>query len=175
MSTPVGPYSPAVRRRPVARVLGTDRHRAGPDGPVLVEGGFEAQAAPGPRQPVRRCCGGDGLGWAHVVKTTVFLTDMADYAAFNDIYVEVLGDHRPARSLVAVAGLPLGALVEIEVWAYGGVDRLEPARVDAVTAPRCRGRSGSPTERTVSMRWACSSPSLARRRRTWTSTVRAPP
>ena len=54
------------------------------------------------------------------MKTTVFLTDMADYGAFNAIYVEVLGEHRPARSVVAVAGLPLGALVEIEAWAYGG-------------------------------------------------------
>ncbi len=59
-----------------------------------------------------------------MVKTTVFLTDMADYAAFNAIYVEVLGEHRPARSVVAVAGLPMGALVEIEAWAYGGDERL---------------------------------------------------
>jgi 2-iminobutanoate/2-iminopropanoate deaminase len=58
------------------------------------------------------------------VKTTVFLTDMADYAAFNAIYVEVLGEHRPARSVVAVDGLPMGALVEIEAWAYGGDERL---------------------------------------------------
>ncbi len=64
------------------------------------------------------------------MKTTVFLTDMADYAAFNAIYIEVLGEHRPARSVVAVAGLPLGALVEIEAWAYGvGPERrrLSPA------------------------------------------------
>ena len=46
------------------------------------------------------------------MKATVFLTDMADYAEFNQMYVDMLGDHRPARSLVAVAGLPLGALVE---------------------------------------------------------------
>ncbi len=54
------------------------------------------------------------------MKTTVFLTDMANYAAFNAIYMEVLGQHRPARSVVAVQGLPMGALVEIEAWAYGG-------------------------------------------------------
>jgi 2-iminobutanoate/2-iminopropanoate deaminase len=52
------------------------------------------------------------------VKTTVYLADVADFGAFNEIYVEALGSHRPARSLVAVAGLPMGALVEIEVWAY---------------------------------------------------------
>jgi 2-iminobutanoate/2-iminopropanoate deaminase len=43
---------------------------------------------------------------------------MGDFAAMNAIYVEELGDHRPARSTVAVAGLPLGACVEIEAWAY---------------------------------------------------------
>jgi 2-iminobutanoate/2-iminopropanoate deaminase len=43
---------------------------------------------------------------------------MDHYATFNEIYVEALGDHRPARSLVAVAALPLGAMVEVEVWAY---------------------------------------------------------
>ena len=79
------------------------------------------------------------------MKTTVFLTDMADYAAFNAIYAEALGEHRPARSVVAVAGLPLGALVEIEAWAYGGDESSLEADRDGgvVTAPRCRGRSGS--------------------------------
>ncbi len=59
-----------------------------------------------------------GVGFADVVKTTVFLTDMADFAAMNAIYAEELGDTRPARSTIAVAGLPLGASVEIEAWAY---------------------------------------------------------
>ena len=53
-----------------------------------------------------------------MVKTTVFLTDMGDAAAVNEAYVAFFGDHRPARSMVAVAALPLGALVEVEVWAY---------------------------------------------------------
>jgi 2-iminobutanoate/2-iminopropanoate deaminase len=43
---------------------------------------------------------------------------MADYGTFNQLYVAALGDHRPARSLIGVAALPLGGLVEIEVWAY---------------------------------------------------------
>jgi 2-iminobutanoate/2-iminopropanoate deaminase len=55
-----------------------------------------------------------------VVKTMVFLTDMADYAAMNQAYTEAFGDHRPARSAIAVAGLPLGARVEIEAWAWTG-------------------------------------------------------
>ena len=60
----------------------------------------------------------EGSGLEDVVKTTVFLTDMADFAAMNDAYVAAFGDNRPARSAFAVAGLPLGALVEIEAWAY---------------------------------------------------------
>jgi 2-iminobutanoate/2-iminopropanoate deaminase len=53
-----------------------------------------------------------------IVKTTVFLTDMADFAAMNAIYAEVFGETRPARSTVAVAGLPLGACFEVEAWAH---------------------------------------------------------
>ncbi len=52
-----------------------------------------------------------------VIKTTVFLVDMDDYAEMNEIYCEAFGDHRPARSAVAVAALPLGARIEIEAWA----------------------------------------------------------
>lgn len=55
-----------------------------------------------------------------VVKTTVFLTDMADFVAMNEVYTRFFGDHRPARSTVAVAGLPRGVKVEIEVVALVG-------------------------------------------------------
>jgi 2-iminobutanoate/2-iminopropanoate deaminase len=58
-----------------------------------------------------------GLGFSAVVKTTVFLVDMADFTAMNEVYARVFGEHRPARSTVAVAGLPRGARVEIEVIA----------------------------------------------------------
>ena len=86
------------------------------------EGGTGAQLA----QAIANLAGlleGEGASLTDVVKTTVFLTDMADYAAMNDAYVAAFGDHRPARSAVAVAGLPLGALVEIEAWAWTGGDR----------------------------------------------------
>ena len=52
-----------------------------------------------------------------VVKTTVFLVDMADFSAMNEVYARFFTDPKPARSTVAVAGLPRGARVEIEVWA----------------------------------------------------------
>lgn len=58
-----------------------------------------------------------GASWRHVVKTTVFLADMNDFPAVNEIYGRVLGDARPARSTVQVAGLPRGVLVEIDAIA----------------------------------------------------------
>ena len=58
-----------------------------------------------------------GVSWRHVVKTTVFLQDMADFPKVNDVYARMLGEARPARSTVQVAGLPRGVLVEIEAVA----------------------------------------------------------
>jgi len=58
-----------------------------------------------------------GTGLHRVVKTTVYLVDMADFGAMNEVYARHFGDHRPARSTVAVAGLPKGARVEIDVIA----------------------------------------------------------
>jgi 2-iminobutanoate/2-iminopropanoate deaminase len=55
-----------------------------------------------------------GASWNDVVKTTVFLRDMNDFPRMNEVYARALGDSRPARSTVAVAGLPRNALVEIE-------------------------------------------------------------
>jgi 2-iminobutanoate/2-iminopropanoate deaminase len=58
-----------------------------------------------------------GTDFSQVVKTTVFLVDMADFGPMNEIYGRAFGQHRPARSTVAVAALPRGARVEIEVIA----------------------------------------------------------
>jgi 2-iminobutanoate/2-iminopropanoate deaminase len=58
-----------------------------------------------------------GRTWEQVVKTTVFLTDMADFAAFNAVYERTLGGAKPARSTVQVAALPKGAKVEIDLVA----------------------------------------------------------
>ena len=55
-----------------------------------------------------------GASWDRVVKTTVYLAEMADFPRVNDVYGRVLGDARPARSTVQVAGLPRGVLVEID-------------------------------------------------------------
>lgn len=116
MAAPVGPYSPVVRAGPLVVCSGQVGIEPGPEGPVLAEG-LAAQTRRA-MDNVAELLNREGASWADVVKATVFLADIADYGAFNQVYVEHLGDYRPARSLVGVAGLPLGALVEIEVWAY---------------------------------------------------------
>jgi 2-iminobutanoate/2-iminopropanoate deaminase len=58
-----------------------------------------------------------GSGLSKVVKTTVYLVDMADFPAMNEAYAQAFGDHKPARSTVAVAALPRGVRVEIDVVA----------------------------------------------------------
>lgn len=58
-----------------------------------------------------------GTDLSRVVKTTVFLVDMGDFAAMNEVYARHFGPHRPARSTVAVVGLPKGVRVEIEAIA----------------------------------------------------------
>ena len=68
-------------------------------------------------QNIRAILRAAGTDMSQVVKTTVFLVDMADFALMNEVYAEFFGDHRPARSTVAVASLPRGARVEIEAVA----------------------------------------------------------
>lgn len=83
----------------------------------LVDGGLIAET----RQAIANLAthlDAAGASLADVVKTTVFLRHISDYPAMNEVYAESFGEHRPARSAVAVAALPLGALVEIEAWAY---------------------------------------------------------
>jgi 2-iminobutanoate/2-iminopropanoate deaminase len=62
----------------------------------------------------------EGASLAQVVKTTVYLRHIDDFAAMNEVYAEVFGEHRPARATVGVAGLPMGALVEVDAWAWVG-------------------------------------------------------
>jgi len=112
MNTPVGPYSPVVRAGEWLIVSG----QLGLDGGELVSGGVAGQL----RQALENLSSllaGEGATLDDVVKTTVFLRHMDDYDAMNEVYVRAFGDHRPARSAVAVAGQPRGALVEVEAWA----------------------------------------------------------
>ncbi len=107
----IGPYSQAIRIEDLVFTAG----QVGLD-PVtmeLVEGGIEAQT----RQVLtnlRHVLENADSGLKFVVKTTVFLQDMADFARMNSVYAEFFPENPPARSTVQVAGLPKGALVEIE-------------------------------------------------------------
>ncbi len=112
MSTPVGPYSPVVRAGEWLVVSG----QIGLENGAMVTGGVQAEL----RQALAnlaRLLAKEGASLTDVVKTTVFLRHIDDYAPMNQAYSEVFGDHRPARSAIGVAGLPLGALVEVEAWA----------------------------------------------------------
>ena len=110
-----GPYSPAVRAGDwlvLAGQVGLD-----PASGSIVAGGVEAQA----RQVLANLAavlGDCGAVLTDVAKTTIFVTDIGQFATVNAVYAEALGDHRPARSTVQVAALPGGAEVEIEAWAY---------------------------------------------------------
>lgn len=110
----VGPYSHAVRAGGFlfcSGQVGFD-----PATGEFVEGGVPEQTAQVFRN-IRSVLAAAGLELADVVKTTVFLADMADFQAMNAVYAEAFGDWRPARSTVAAAGLPRGARVEVEVVA----------------------------------------------------------
>jgi len=61
-----------------------------------------------------------GASFAHVAKTTIFLTDLQDFAAVNEVYARYFPDHPPARATVQVAGLPRGSMVEIDAIAVAG-------------------------------------------------------
>jgi 2-iminobutanoate/2-iminopropanoate deaminase len=83
----------------------------------LVDGGVPAQVTQAVAN-LATLLESKGADLTKVVKTTVFLADIAEYPAMNDAYVAAFGTHRPARSAFAVSGLPMGAVVEIEAWAY---------------------------------------------------------
>jgi 2-iminobutanoate/2-iminopropanoate deaminase len=107
----IGPYSQAIRTENLVYTAG----QVGLD-PVtmeIVEGGIEAQA----RQVLtnlKHVLEAADSGLNYVVKTTVFLQNMNDFAAMNGVYNEFFPENPPARSTIAVAGLPKAALVEIE-------------------------------------------------------------
>lgn len=112
MSKPVGPYSPVVVSGEWIICSGQVGIRDG----ALVAGGMEAETRQA-FENLRSVLASVDATLDHVVKTTVFLADMADYAAMNALYISEFGDHRPARSAIQAGALPLGAAIEIEAWA----------------------------------------------------------
>jgi 2-iminobutanoate/2-iminopropanoate deaminase len=110
----IGPYSQAVRAGGFLFTAG--QVALDPVRGELVAGGIAVQTARA-LENLRAVLAEGGSDLFRVVKTTVFLVDMADFAGMNEEYARAFGSHRPARSTVAVAALPRGALVEIEVIA----------------------------------------------------------
>jgi 2-iminobutanoate/2-iminopropanoate deaminase len=117
-AAPRGPYSPGVRAGGFIFVAGQV-----PVDPVtnqIVTGDVKVET----RQVlsnIQRILEGAGATMADVVKCCVFLTDVKDFAAMNEVYTEFFGEIKPARTTIAVAALPLpGAKVEIDAVAYKG-------------------------------------------------------
>jgi 2-iminobutanoate/2-iminopropanoate deaminase len=110
----VGPYSHAVRTGNLLFLSG--QIPLDPATKAVVPGGIEEQTRQVLRN-IKAVLNDQGLHMSNVVKTTIFMTNLADFAVVNGIYAEAFGDHKPARSTVQVAGLPLGVQVEIEVIA----------------------------------------------------------
>ncbi len=119
----IGPYSQAVRT--ASMIFTAGQIGLNPSTGELVDGGIEAQT----RQVLsnlKNVLEAADSSLEHVVKTTVFLTDMSDFVKMNAIYAEFLGDNPPARSTLAVAALPKGALIEVEVIALAKAGRGSP-------------------------------------------------
>jgi 2-iminobutanoate/2-iminopropanoate deaminase len=113
----IGPYSQAVSADGwlyTSGQIGMD-----PATGEVVEGGFEAQV----RQVLANLeavLASAGCTFEDVVKTTIYVTDLASFPRLNELYGEAMGDHRPARSTVEVSGLPKGVLVEMDMVARVG-------------------------------------------------------
>lgn len=110
----IGPYSTAIESGDLVFVSGQIPLDAATG--KLVEGDISAQAKQS-LENLKSILAAAGLSFAHVVKTTIFLTSMGDFAAVNDVYKSYVGEPYPARSTIAVAALPMGAKVEIEMIA----------------------------------------------------------
>jgi 2-iminobutanoate/2-iminopropanoate deaminase len=114
---PIGPYNQAIRAG--AFVFCSGQIPLDPQTGELVAGDIAAQTRQVMRN-VEAVLHAANLNFAHVVKTTIFLIDMGDFANVNAVYGEYFVDLAPARSTVAVAALPKGSRVEIEVVAFAG-------------------------------------------------------
>ena len=121
MSPAAGPYSPV--RRAGDWVITSGQVGLAGDGNgarALVPGGTVAELRQALRN-VAEVLAIEGATLTDVVKTTLYLVDIGDFAAVNEVWIEYFAGNRPTRSAVAVAALPIGARVEVEAWAYAPV------------------------------------------------------
>ncbi len=112
----IGPYSQAVRLGDLLFCSG--QIPLDPATGQVVDGDVSAQAGR-VMENIAAVLAAAGRGFDDVIKSTIFLADMADFAAVNEVYGRCFSGHKPARSTVAVSGLPRGVLLEIEVVARG--------------------------------------------------------
>jgi 2-iminobutanoate/2-iminopropanoate deaminase len=112
----IGPYSQAIKANGFIFVSG--QIALDPGTQQLIQGDVAAQAER-VLQNLSAILTAAGSSLAQVVKTTVFLKSMSDFAAMNEVYARYFGDAPPARSTVAAAGLPRDVLVEIDIIALG--------------------------------------------------------
>ncbi len=110
----IGPYSQAVKAGNMLFVSGQVPFV--PETMEIVEGDVKAQTAQSLKN-VQAILAEAGLDFSHVVKSTVFIKDMNEFAAINEVYAEYFGENKPARACVEVARLPTDVKVEIEVIA----------------------------------------------------------
>ena len=110
----IGPYSQAVTAG--GFLFASGQIPLDPDSMKVVEGDIRVQTER-VLQNIAAVLEEAGSSFRHVVKTTVFLASMDDFAGMNEVYAQAFGDHRPARSTVAVKTLPRSVLVEIDVIA----------------------------------------------------------
>jgi 2-iminobutanoate/2-iminopropanoate deaminase len=110
----IGPYSAAIAAGDFVFVSGQIPLDSATG--KLVEGDIAAQARQS-LENLKTILGAAGLTFADVVKTTIFLTNMGDFAAVNEVYKTYVAEPYPARSTIAVAALPMGAKVEMEMTA----------------------------------------------------------
>jgi 2-iminobutanoate/2-iminopropanoate deaminase len=116
----VGPYSPWRRAGDFVILSGQLGLISGASPPALVEGGAAAELAQGLENAKALLAEADAT-FDDVVKATLYLIDMADFAAVNEIWVSAFAPPRPTRSTVAVAQLPFGARAEVELWAFSPI------------------------------------------------------
>ncbi|MDA1082431.1 MAG: RidA family protein [Gemmatimonadetes bacterium] len=107
----IGPYSQATSAGGFLFTAG--QIALDPATMQVVDGDVAAQADMAMRN-LTAVLANAGCAWKDVVKTTIFLADMGDFAKVNEVYARYLGDTKPARSTVAAAGLPKGVRVEVE-------------------------------------------------------------
>jgi len=112
----IGPYSQAVEARGARTLYLSGQIPLDPASGELVQGPIEEQTARA-LENLRAVLTAAGAGFEHVVKTTVFLIDLADFPKMNEVYGRAFTQAPPARSTVQVAALPRGARVEIEAIA----------------------------------------------------------